>query len=117
MIFKTETNFCTLTASDGKYLYRKADTENIDRTDLETAYAQFREVCSQIQTFAGLTSFKGGFDEAIAFLKSDAFAADKLTGTYLFSLWQGADKAATYEAAKIGIGQPAWWKECWGITA
>lgn len=86
-----------------------------DTTDFEAACDVFRSVCSQIKTFAGLETFRGGFEEALAFLNSEAFVNDKLTGTYLFSLWQGADKSVTYEASKVGIGQPDWWKKCWNI--
>lgn len=87
-----------------------------DRTAFEAACEQFRQVCKQIEEFAGIEGFRGGFEEAIAFLNSSAFATDRVTGTYLFSLWQGADKAATYEASKLGIGQPDWWHQCWGNT-
>jgi hypothetical protein len=84
-----------------------------DMTAFVAACAQFRQVCTQIQSFAGLDAFQGGFDEAMAFLQSAAFAADKTEGNYLFTLWVGADKYATYEAGKIGLGQPAWWHDCW----
>jgi len=87
-----------------------------DHTAFETACEQFRQVCKQIEEFAEINGFQGGFEEAMAFLNSSAFVADKVTGTYLFSLWQGADKAATYEASKLGIGQPEWWHQCWGNT-
>ena len=78
-----------------------------------TACAQFRTVCGLIKTFAGLDEFTGGFDEAMEFVQGEAFMANMVQGNYLFSLWQGADKAATYAASKIGIGQPEWWYDCW----
>ena len=85
-----------------------------DNTEFLAACEQFRQVCDQIKAFAGLAEFYGGFDEAMEFLQCAAFAADKVQGTYLFSLWQGADKAATYAAKQLGIGQPDWWYQCWG---
>jgi len=77
------------------------------------ACEQFRTVCGMIKEFAGLDEFTGGFDEAMKFIKSEPFMANMVQGTYLFSLWQGADKAATYAADKIGLGQPEWWYDCW----
>ena len=91
--------------------------KNTDTTDFEAAMKQFRDVCKMIEDFSGIADFHGGFDEAMQFLASAAFAADKTQGTYLFSLWQGADKAATYEAAKCGVGQPEWWYQCWQEAA
>lgn len=85
-----------------------------DPADFNVACQQFKQVCQQIKEFAGFEEFYGGFDEAMAFLQSPAFAADKVQGTYLFGLWQGADKAATYAAAQLGIDQPDWWYRCWG---
>ncbi len=90
--------------------------KSTDMTNFEAACDTFRSICEQIKTFAGLETFRGGFEEALAFLNSEAFINDKLTGTYLFSLWQGADKSVTYEASKVGIGQPDWWKKCWEIV-
>ena len=77
------------------------------------ACGQFRTVCGMIKEFAGLDKFTGGFDEAMDFIQSAPFMANIVQGTYLFSLWQGADKAATYAADKIGLGQPEWWYDCW----
>ena len=77
------------------------------------ACEQFRTVCGIIKEFAGLDKFTGGFDEAMEFIKSEAFVSNMIQGTYLFSLWQGADKAATYAADKVGLGQPEWWYDCW----
>ena len=77
------------------------------------ACEQFRTVCGMIKEFAGLEKFTGGFDEAMEFIQSAPFMANMVQGTYLFSLWQGADKAATYAADKVGFGQPEWWYDCW----
>jgi hypothetical protein len=81
--------------------------------EFEAACAQFRQVCGMIKEFAGLDEFTGGFDEAMEFIQSEAFTANLVQGTYLFSLWQGADKAATYAGSKCGFGQPEWWYHCW----
>ena len=87
------------------------------RQEYLAACAQFRTVCGMIQEFAGLDNFTGGFDEAMEFIQSETFMANLVQGTYLFSLWQGADKAATYAADKIGLGQPEWWYDCWAQVA
>lgn len=89
--------------------------QNADLTDFNNACEQFKNVCEQIKEFAQFQEFKGGFEEAMEFLNSQAFKQNQIQGILLFSLWQGADKLCTYQAKKIGIAQPNWWKKCWNI--
>lgn len=82
-----------------------------DRSALEAAYANFRTVCSAIGSLIGNSEFKGGFEEIPTFANSDA--AQSQQGIILSLQLTFADKQCTYEAAKLGIGQPQWWNECW----
>ena len=81
--------------------------------DFDNACAQFRQVCAQIALATGIEGFRGGFDEMTEFQQSPVFAT--LEGMQLATAWNAADKLCTYEASKIGIGQPQWWYSCWGI--
>ena len=85
-----------------------------DMTAFDAACEQFRAVCGQIAEAANLPGFKGGFDEMVKFQQSEIFAT--LEGMQLATAWNAADKLCTYEASKIGIGQPAWWYHCWSET-
>jgi hypothetical protein len=79
--------------------------------DFDNACVQFRQVCAQIALATGIEGFKGGFDEMYEFQQSPVFAT--LEGMQLATAWNAADKLCTYEASKIGIGQPQWWYKCW----
>lgn len=83
----------------------------VDRTALDAAYVNFRAVCSAIGTLIGNENFRGGFDEISSF--ADSEAAQSQAGIVLSLKLTFADKQCTYEAAKLGIGQPQWWNECW----
>lgn len=89
--------------------------ENADRTDFNAACQNFKEVCRRIGNVIGNDQFKGGFDEAISFVTGDFFQQNQTEATALFALWLGCDKACTYAAKKLGIGQPKWWKICWNM--
>ncbi len=82
-----------------------------DRSDFDAACARFREICGEIGKLAGNPEFKGGFDEMTAFQESVAFATTE--GIRLSLAWNAANELCKYEGAKIGLGQPAWWRECW----
>ena len=79
--------------------------------DFDKACMQFKQVCAQIALATGIEDFKGGFDEMVAFQQSAVFGT--LQGVQLATAWSAADKLCTYEASKIGIGQPEWWYKCW----
>lgn len=91
--------------------YEDEHAETVDRTALEAAYANFRAVCSAIGTLIGNPDFKAGFEEIPSF--ADSEAAQSQQGIILSLKLTFADKQCTYEATKLGIGQPQWWNECW----
>lgn len=82
-----------------------------DRTDFEAACAQFRTVCAAIGTAIGDNDFRGGFDEMAAFSEHPVFST--LDGVKLAIAWSAANDLCVYEGKKIGLGQPAWWYDCW----
>lgn len=82
-----------------------------DMTAFNAACQQFKQVCAQIALATGIEGFKGGFDEMVEFQQAQIF--NTLQGMQLATAWNAADKLCTYEAAKIGIGQPEWWYRCW----
>ncbi len=84
------------------------------RTYLNACYANFRSVCSQIETLSGISPFTGGFDEMEVY-QSNA-SSQTSDGIALAVRWMAADKACTYAAAKLNIGQPDWWHECWSLN-
>ena len=90
-----------------------ADTSEQTQAEFEAACEAFRQVCKDIETATGIQGFKGGFDEMFAFQQSEA--ATTQIGLTLAMRWSAADKLCTYIANKMKIGQPAWWKKCWGI--
>lgn len=92
----------------------KIDDSTETAAEFEAACENFRAVCKQIGDAIGEEDFKGGFDEIIAFQESDV--AKTAAGLMLAMKWSAADKLCTYIAdRKLKIGQPAWWKRCWGI--
>lgn len=91
-----------------------ADTSEQTRAEFEAACEAFRAVCREIETVTGISGFRGGFDEMVAFQKSEA--ASTQAGLALAIRWSAADRLCTYLAGKMKIGQPEWWKICWGIN-
>lgn len=81
------------------------------QAEFDAACVKFREVCAAIGTLIGNPGFTGGFDEMAEFESSEA--ANTAAGIALSIKWMAADKLCTYLASKLGIGQPAWWYECW----
>ena len=49
-----------------------ADTSEQTRVEFETACEAFRAICREIEMATGISGFKGGFDEMMAFQKSEA---------------------------------------------
>lgn len=93
--------------------YSDVPEEEPNMTDLRAAFVTFRKVCEDIGQLLGEPNFKGGFDEMDVFEASPY--AKTTEGICLAIRWGAADKRCTYEAKKVGIGQPQWWKLCWGI--
>ena len=83
-----------------------------DRKTYERCLDMFRQVCIGVRELTGKTEFRGGYDEwaklafdpnwnsnsSLAVLKDQALSLNSLIG---------------YEAGKLGIFSPDWWKECW----
>jgi len=96
-----------------------------DFTDLNTSFESFRSVCKLIGEQLGLEEgeFKGGFDEmalcsayiAEQDLNTEEGKQNTINMLSLVSAWSGANSLCTYEAKKVGVGQPQWWKMCWGM--
>ncbi len=84
-----------------------------DDSQFRSACQQFRYVCKRIGEVTGNPEFKGGFDEMSAFLASSASAEPE--GIRLSLAWNAANELCKYEGAKIGLGQPAWWRKCWNV--
>ena len=100
--------------ADGKYVCiepPEVPEEPIDRTDFDAACTMFRAVCTDICTLLGVEDFRGGFDEMQAFQSSESF--NTMPGLRLAIEWSAANELCKYEGAKIGLGQPQWWHECW----
>ena len=92
----------------------KADASEDTQAQFEAACENFRKVCQDIQDVTNIEDFKGGFDEMLEFQNSPVAATAE--GLALAMRWSAADKLCTYIAdRKLKIGQPAWWKKCWGI--
>ena len=92
----------------------QADNSAETLAEFEAACENFRNVCHEISEATGIQDFKGGFDEMLEFQQSDI--ANTQVGLALAMKWSAADKLCTYIAdRKLKIGQPAWWKRCWGI--
>ena len=83
----------------------------VDRTAFDAACAQFRAVCKRIRKLAGLPNFKGGFDEMADFQSSELYMT--LSGLRMAIAWSAANELCIYEGAKIDLGQPEWWYQCW----
>lgn len=71
----------------------------------------FRAVCTDIGALLGVEDFRGGFDEMQTFQASEMF--NTMPGLRLAIEWSAANELCKYEGAKIGLGQPDWWHECW----
>lgn len=90
------------------------DTSTQVIEEFEAACQNFRQVCAEIQQAIGVEDFKGGFDEMLVFQNSPI--AQTTEGLALAMRWSAANSLCTYIAdRKLKIGQPAWWKRCWGI--
>ena len=85
-------------------------------TPFEAACGQFRELCAAIGAFIGYPGFRGGFDEYTEFATSEAYAQNPVQGNALAIQWSALNELCKYEGAKIGLGQPDWWYECWELA-
>ena len=87
------------------------ESEPVGRTAFEAACAQFRAVCAQIGEAIGDGDFKGGFDEMIKLQQAPIY--NTIQGLQMANAWSALNELCKYEGAKIGLGQPEWWRDCW----
>ena len=95
-------------------LYTPPAPEPPDQSAFLEACERFRAVCADIGALLGVEDFRGGFDEMQTFQASEMF--NTMPGLRLAIEWSAANELCKYEGAKIGLGQPQWWYECWKVT-
>ena len=91
-------------------------TDDGEPSSFEEACTQFRTLCAEIGGFIGDAEFKGGFDEYAVFAMSEAYAQSPVQGNALAIRWSALNELCKYEGAKIGLGQPDWWYQCWNLA-
>lgn len=83
-----------------------------DRSVYERCLAIYRQICMDIRQLLNLPTFRGGFDEWAAIAMDDSLA-DNSQLQILSRRGESINALITYEAKKLGIVPPNWWKECW----
>lgn len=84
----------------------------VDRQDYEMCLERFRDICKQVRDLTGIHDFRGGYDEWRAIAMDPTWN----TNAALLLLSRQCDAInleTNYEASKLGIVSPNWWKECW----
>ena len=81
--------------------------------EFDKACEYFRQICGEIGALMGVEDFKGGYEDMPVFYAHESYKTDK--GMQLAIAWSGCNDFCNHEAAKIGLGSPAWWYKCWGI--
>lgn len=79
-------------------------------TDLDSATAIFRGICSEIELALSISDFRGGFDELLALTPEQH---NTLRSTGLIDRLNLIDRLCNHEANKVGLQAPAWWYRCW----
>jgi hypothetical protein len=80
------------------------------------AAAKFRALCGDIGSFIGSPLFTGGFEEVAGFSSSQAAQNDPMTAYALALRWMELNEECKYKGAKIGLGQPAWFRRAWELA-
>lgn len=83
-----------------------------EREDYEQCLSRFRAVCMQVRQLIGVPDFRGGYDE----WRKLALDPEWVNNSELTRLSRQCDAInleTNYEAGKLGIISPDWWKECW----
>lgn len=83
-----------------------------DKTGYTMALSLFRQVCMDVRQLLGIPKFRGGFDEWAA-LAMDSTLSKNTELQILSRRGEALNALITYEAKKLGIVPPNWWKECW----
>ena len=83
-----------------------------DRSVYERCLAIYRQICMDVRQLLNLPTFRGGFDEWAVLAMDDSLAANTQL-QILSRRGEALNELITYEAKKLGIVPPNWWKECW----
>ena len=83
-----------------------------DKTGYTMALSLFKQVCMDVRQLLGVPKFRGGFDEWAA-LAMDSTLSKNTELQILSRRGEALNALITYEAKKLGIVPPDWWKECW----
>ena len=84
----------------------------VDRTAYEKCLAIYRQICMDVRSLLNLPTFRGGFEEWAALAMDDSLS-DNRQLDILARRGTSFNELITYEAKKLGIVPPDWWKECW----
>lgn len=84
--------------------------------EAHAAWKQFRKAVYDTQAFLHDPTYMGGFDEDWKVEQSPYTEADVTTALKLTTCLQNANAKCVYRSGLIGLGQPAWYKECWKHT-
>ena len=83
-----------------------------DRTGYTMALSLFRKVCMDVRQLLGIPKFRGGFEEWAALVMDNTLSKNTEL-QILARRGEALNALITYEAKKLGIVPPNWWKECW----
>ena len=83
-----------------------------DRTTYEKCLGLYRQLCMDVRSLLNLPTFRGGFDEWVQLAMDDSLS-DNRQLDILARRGSSLNELITYEAKKLGIVPPDWWKECW----
>ena len=83
-----------------------------ERTDYEACLERFRDVCMRVRELTGINDFRGGYDEWRALAEDENWSHNE-TLLHYSTLCNAINLETNYEAGKLGIVSPNWWKECW----
>lgn len=72
----------------------------------------FRAICYRVRPIVGDPNWKGGIEEIRETLK-DPRVVSHPDFQFISTMLTWYDKECTYLGGKIGLGQPAWFHECW----
>ena len=86
--------------------------KEVDRSTYERILPLYKQVCLQVRSLLNLPNFRGGFDEWAALAMDPQYYSNPQLDI-LSKQGQSLNELITYEASKLGIVPPDWWKECW----
>ena len=83
-----------------------------DRTGYMMALSLYRKVCMDVRQLLSMPEFRGGFEEWAALVMDNTLSKNTEL-QILARRGEALNGLITYEAKKLGIVPPDWWKECW----